>query len=314
MSSEAITRQIQKDYSGHGPSAREIRRYVNDYGLVGLSPIGTGTKETIARWVFNTLCSGLETYTQIKKINGRDGDLTRLKLLAIVDKTMGNDPTETLSYKLINRIMRATDIDLKSGKCDSVEERRVLWTTFCNIKTWFENWKVDFVEIGFTEEYEDGSIRIWEEKLKDICNLDETCISLDEINGNRGGRLAAVFFDPRLLHSQKTTSKTLMTTTMMGGRTDEGNALPPKIQFQTKAQSYETQRICNEMAEWLPDVRGKFGCDKENTWPVTIGMNEKGGMDDAEFEKYLFGSMDPLYPNEMSVKGKWVIIMLIADQ
>ena len=62
MSSEAIARQIQKDYDGHGPSARYIRRYVNDYGLFGLSPIGTGTKGTISRWEFDPLCLGLETY------------------------------------------------------------------------------------------------------------------------------------------------------------------------------------------------------------------------------------------------------------
>ena len=62
------------------------------------------------------------------------------------------------------------------------------------------------------------------------------------------------------------------------------------------------------MAEWFPDVRGKFGCDEENTWPVTIGMDEKGGMDDAEFEKYVFGSIIPLYPNASSVKFKWVVI------
>ena len=38
------------------------------------------------------------------------------------------------------------------------------------------------------------------------------------------------------------------------------------------------------MAEWLPDIRGKFGCEDEKSWPVTIGMNEKGGMDEDEFE------------------------------
>ena len=118
--------------------------------------------------------------------------------------------------------------------------------------------------------------------MKDKCILDVTCISLDGSNGNRGGRPDIVFFYPRLPRPQKSTSKTSLKTTMIGGSTAEGKALPPHLQFQKKAQSDATQRLRNEMSEWLPDVRDKFGCDERNTWPLTIGMNEKGGMDDTE--------------------------------
>ena len=41
---------------------------------------------------------------------------------------------------------------------------------------------------------------------------------------------------------------------------------------------------------------------------MTIRINEKGGMDDATFDKYLFGSIIVLYLNARSVKVKWVII------
>ena len=37
-------------------------------------------------------------------------------------------------------------------------------------------------------------------------------------------------------------------------------------------------------------------------------MNENGGMDAMEFEKYIFGSIFILYPHERSIKGKWMII------
>ena len=52
------------------------------------------------------------------------------------------------------------------------------------------------VELGFTKEYEDRNVSIRNDKLKYICNIDKTCIYLDGSNGNRGGRKAAVFFDP----------------------------------------------------------------------------------------------------------------------
>ena len=91
---------------------------------------------------------------------------------------------------------------------------------------------------------------------------------------------------------------------MIGGSTAEGKALPPHLQFQTKALSDMTQRLRNKMVEWLPNVGGKFGCDEENNWPVTIRMNKKGGIDYSKFKKYLFSSIIVIYPNVSSVNLK----------
>ena len=41
---------------------------------------------------------------------------------------------------------------------------------------------------------------------------------------------------------------------------------------------------------------------------ISIGLNEKGGMDDDEFEKYLKNSIIPLYPDALDVPGKRVMI------
>ena len=124
---------------------------------------------------------------------------------------------------------------------------------------WFEKWKVGLVDIGFTEKDEDRTVGIRNEKLKYICNLDEMCIPLDVGNGNRGGRMEAVFFGPRFPLRQKVMIKTSRTTTIIGGSTAEGEALLPHLKFQTKAQSDDTHMLRNEMVEWLPNVRGKFG-------------------------------------------------------
>ena len=42
-------------------------------------------------------------------------------------------------------------------------------------------------------------------------------------------------------------------------------------------------------------------------------MNEKSGMDDAQFKKYLLGSIIVIYPNVRSVKGNESSSRLIAD-
>ena len=43
-----------------------------------------------------------------------------------------------------------------------------------------------------------------------------------------------------------------------------------------------------DVARFFPSVQGKSGLPKETRCPITIEFNEKGGMDDSEFEKYIF--------------------------
>jgi hypothetical protein len=56
-------------------------------------------------------------------------------------------------------------------------------------------------------------------------------------------------------------------------------------------------RLDFDVIEHVPQVLGRFGCEEERAWPVTFGKNEKGGMDNVEFEKYLMNSIVPLYPH-----------------
>ena len=104
------------------------------------------------------------------------------------------------------------------------------------------------------------------------------------------------------------TSKSALTSTMIAGSTAKGEALPPHFQFQTKAKTEDKERIRVEVAKFTLDTRGKFGLTEEASLPPTFGLNEKGGMDDAEFEAYLLNAICPLWPNAKAVYGRWVII------
>jgi len=66
-----------------------------------------------------------------------------------------------------------------------------------------------------------------------------------------------------------------------------GEAIVPHFQFQSKAKSDDTMQLQYDVAEHMPRVVGQFGCEEERSWPVTFDQNEKGGMDEVEFEKYL---------------------------
>ncbi len=43
-------------------------------------------------------------------------------------------------------------------------------------------------------------------------------------------------------------------------------------------------------------------------WPCTIGLNEKGSMDNEEFDKYINNSIVPLYPDLEDTPGKQVLL------
>ncbi len=133
-------------------------------------------------------------------------------------------------------------------------------------------------------------------------------LSLDGSSINRGGRPAAYYHDPRLPQVGISTSKTSQTITMITGSNAWGEALPPHFQFMTSAQTDEGERIRNECVRYMRRIIGTFGLGGEKSLPVSLGMNEKGGMDEEEFAKYIRNAILPLYPNAAPETGKWVIL------
>ena len=76
-------------------------------------------------------------------------------------------------------------------------------------------------------------------------------------------------------------------TTMIGGSNALGEALPPHFQFSPNTASEETMQIRTEAAIFFQRVVCKFGMKEEASLYRTIGANEKGGMDEVEFAKYV---------------------------
>jgi hypothetical protein len=62
--------------------------------------------------------------------------------------------------------------------------------------------------------------------------------------------------------------------------------------------------ITIECIRYMKKVRGEFGMGVSASFGVTIGLNEKGGMDMEEFAKYLYNAIMPLYPNAAPEFGK----------
>jgi hypothetical protein len=67
-------------------------------------------------------------------------------------------------------------------------------------------------------------------------------------------------------------------------------------------------RLDIDSFDHIPDVRGRWGFLQEENKNVTFGMNEKGGMDEKEFEEYVMTAIVPLFPNACNQKGKYVVL------
>ena len=75
---------------------------------------------------------------------------------------------------LLNRILQATHMDILSTQTKTVEDRRIIWTTYNNLKSWFDNWEHDLENLGFAERDEDVDLYILVKQLFRIINVDES--------------------------------------------------------------------------------------------------------------------------------------------
>ena len=305
LSLRQVQEKIMKKYSVNIHYST-ISRYVKE-GLVGASPKKMGPPGHISKANYKLLCAALSSFIPMNQMNARAGDNTRTKLIVTLVKTVGITSSE--AGKLLSRLLRDTaEETMDAEKLNCAEDRRIRWTTFQNIDLWFDGWQNFLVAHGFGTIDENGELVLEDFAASRIINMDETCISLDGSNGNRGGRPSVTFYDKRFPQLGKATSKTALTTTMISGSSAAGEPLPPHFQFQTSAQTAEAEYIRIECIRYMLDVRAQFGHDTEQSFPISLGLNSKGGMDVDEFYEYIVKSIMRLYPDAAPTAGKWVVI------
>ncbi len=71
-----------------------------------------------------------------------------------------------VTYELLNWLLRDTAIDVLSTTCNSHEERRIRWTTYNIMKSWFENCENDLLALGFARIGENGEVDIPKNQLE----------------------------------------------------------------------------------------------------------------------------------------------------
>ncbi len=181
--------------------------------------------------------------------------------------------------------------DIHMEKLNCAEDRHVRWTTYQNLKLWFDSWENFLVEFGFTTHDTDGELVTAQELMHQILNIDETCLSLDGSNGNRGGCPAVTYYDICFPQLRRATSKSALTTMMISGSNVAGELISPPFQFQMAVQTDKAKVIRVETIWYMLDVQATFEYKEVQSFPVSIGLNK--------MEQTHLGHMEALKKKEL---------------
>ena len=180
------------------------------------------------------------------------------------------DKENSTNDSLVIRLLKATAVDIYADKSVPVEDRRIRWTTNTNLKTLFNNWSRDLIELGFATADKMGHAVIPEEQLNNIVNIDKTCLSLDGSQGNQGGRPEVSFYDPNLPRVGKSTSKSAKTTTMITGSTTLAKQYCPTSSSRQRPSQKTTCASVMTCCSGSLTLLGSLDVKKRNNGPAPL--------------------------------------------
>ena len=67
--------------------------------------------------------------------------IVRKQLLVVVNKMCGIASIYRIKENMLDQVMRSTPVSFDAIVAPPVEERRLLWTTYDNLHTWFMSFK-----------------------------------------------------------------------------------------------------------------------------------------------------------------------------
>ena len=282
-------------------------------GLIDTSPLKRGPVGKFPKVIYDALQGAYASYLMLEQAESTKQSTIKEMSKRVNDCVNFAGHSQTRDH-LARRIRRDTAHLFEVGKANMVEQRRLQWTTHHNLNLWFTTWKQNLIDLGFGREVtaEDtdcvGEIMFFDKQLERIVNLDETDGTLDESSRNRGGRPPVVFTSPDVCGGGTATNKSGYSSTIICGSNAAGEALPPHFQLKSLAKQDATQRISVDWFLHANDVMGKFGFEDVRVLPTTFGLNEKGGMNSYELDKYIRKAILPLYPDVADVPGKRVLL------
>ena len=311
-SQRAIVEEIN-GIVGSNLNSKTVSRMVRQ-GYVGVSPLKRGPTGNFPKKVWDAMRRAYVTFVKLEgaqcKYQSTMNDLSK-RVNALVNQAGFNKK----GLEVVRKLRKETADELDVATKNVVEQRRVQWTTHNNISVWFDSWEDTLVELGFARlktvndpERIEGSLFFFRGQRRRILNFDETDGSLDNTSGHqRGGRPPIVFTAAGTKRGATHGNKSSYCPTIICGSNSDGEALPPHFQLRTLAQTTTGQRLSVDFIGNCKSVQGQFGFPSPRLLDCTFGMNEKGGMNSVELQKYIMKAILPLYPDIADIPTKRVI-------
>ncbi len=300
---------------GSNISPKTVGRYVRK-GMIGMSPMKKGPASDIPRAIYTSLKMAFATFLQLEQAESKTQSTMKqmsLRVNQCVNEAGHNKQHDDLAKKL----KRDTADLFDCSKANVMEQRRLQWTTYDNLKVWFDTWKETVIDLGFGRErtLEDGNagegeVVFYPGQKERIVNIDETDGSLDDTTGQRGGRPPMVFTVPDMAGGGTAVNKSGYSSTIICGSNAAGEPVPPHFQLKSLAKTDEGQRMTVNWFRNCADVLVKFGHEEKKPMPCTFGMNERAGMNGVDLEKYIRNSILPLYPDAADEDLRRVLLKL----
>ena len=311
LSIEKIVEEVN-DLCDSNISHKTAAAYVHQ-GLINVSPRKRGPVGDFPNPVFAALTWAYATFLKLEQAQAKQQ--SSMKTLALrVNACVNLAGLSGTRDDLTRKLRMATAHLFEAGKANTMEQRHVEWTTHFNLNLWFDTWKTTVISLGFAREktIEDvdvvGEIVFLPGQKERIINVDETDGTLDDTSGQTGGRPPMVFTVPDMQGGTTSVNKCGYKTTIICGSAATGEPIPPHFQFKSAAKTAEGERISVDWFRLCPQIHGQFGYETPQKFPVTFGMNEKGGMNAVELQKYMDTAIFPLYPDIADVPGKRVLM------
>jgi hypothetical protein len=253
---------------------RIVRRLVSD-GFVGVTPPRKGNPGSIPEGAYKALKDALISFISIHQASGKQ-ELRKSELSRIVNNFVNLNPEENRrGNKLMERLQRYFGPELNIGKSQKMEDTRIKWTTYQNLTNWGDSAKEILIDLGFghqstVQDNVEGEIYFYDGQLERILNFDETRITLDQTNVEKGGGPSFIFYNPNKPRPGSSVNKSSLSLTLIVGGTAAGEIIPPHFQLTTDGQNEQLQVWNTSIMKYMHDVHGRLAMMMPNTTPAHL--------------------------------------------
>jgi hypothetical protein len=141
-----IVREVNTAF-GSNVNAKTAARMVRK-GRIRVSPLKRGPVGNFPKHIWVALKTTFVSYVKLELANSKIQSTMKdhsKRVNAIVNKG-GYNKTR---YDLVRKLKHDTANELEVGKKNAVEQRRVAWTSYNNLRTFYEMWEQTVISLGF---------------------------------------------------------------------------------------------------------------------------------------------------------------------